>query len=66
MTVELTIFSVIAVVFIIHTVLVHLLNWLFRKSNQGMFKEDSLAIAIVLNCLEFAFTFLIIKNITSN
>jgi hypothetical protein len=65
MTVELTIFSVIAVVFIIHTVLVHLLNWLFRKSNQGMFKEDSLAIAIVLNCLEFAFTFLIIKNILS-
>ena len=63
MTVELTIFSVIAVVFIIHTVLVHLLNWLFRKSNQGMFKTDSLAIAIMLNCLEFVFTLLIIKNI---
>ena len=63
MTVELTIFSVIAVVFIIHTVLVHLLNWMFRKSNQGMFKTDALAIAIVLNFLEFAFTLLIIKNI---
>ena len=63
MTVEVTVFSLVAVVFIIHTVLVHLLNWLFRKSNKGMFKEDSLAIAIALNCLEFAFTFLIIKNI---
>lgn len=61
MTVELTTFSVIATIFIIHTVLVHLLNWMFRKSN--MFKTDALAIAIALNCLEFAFTFLIIKNI---
>lgn len=63
MTVEVTVFSLVAVVFIIHTVLVHLLNWLFRKSNKGMFKTDALAIAIALNCLEFAFTFLIIKNI---
>lgn len=63
MTVELTIFSVIAVVFIIHTVLVHLLNWLFRKSNKGMFKTDAVSLAIALNVLEFAFALLIIRNI---
>ncbi len=63
MTVELTVFSVIAVVFIIHTALVHLLNWMFRKSNEGMFKTNALAIVIMLNCLEFVFTLLIIKNI---
>lgn len=63
MTVEVTVLSIIVSLFTIHTVLVHLLNWLFRKSNQGMFKTDSLAIAIMLNCLEFVFTLLIIKNI---
>lgn len=63
MTVEVTVLSVIVTLFTIHTVLVHLLNWLFRRSEKGMFKTDAVALAIALNVLEFAFALLIIRNI---
>jgi hypothetical protein len=63
MTVEVTIFSVIALIFVIHTMLSHRLNWALRKANKLDNHKGAVAVVIVAIFLELMFTLLIIKNI---
>lgn len=64
MTVEVTTFSVIALVFVIHTMLSHRLNWALRKANK-LENHKHWAVLVVMTAilLELMFTLLIIKNI---
>lgn len=64
MTVELTTFSVIGLVFVIHTMLSHRLNWALRKANKlENHKNGAVGVVITAIFLELMFTLLIIKNI---
>lgn len=64
MTVELTTFSVIALVFVIHTMLSHRLNWALRKANKlENHKNGAVVVVMTAIFLELMFTLLIIKNI---
>lgn len=63
MTVELTTFSVIATIFMVHTMLCHRLNWALRKANKLDNHKGAVGVVITAIFLELMFTLLIIKNI---
>jgi len=63
MTVELTTFSVIAAIFMVHTMLCHRLNLALRKANKLDNYKGAVSVVIAAIFLELMFTLLIIKNI---
>ena len=64
MTVELTTFSVIATIFMVHTMLCHRLNLALRNAIKlENHKNGAVGVVIAAIFLELMFTLLIIKNI---
>lgn len=58
--VTLNLFSIIILIFFIHTILTHLLNWFLRDAE----KAHSIEIAVIVNIIELIIIFAILWNIT--
>lgn len=58
MEVKVNLFALIACLIIIHTILIHLLNWSFRKESNGGY--DFPGFSIILNVVEFSILFFIL------
>lgn len=59
--VTLSLFSIIILIFFVHTIFTHLLNWAFRDS----YKEDASVFGAFLNIVELVLVFIILWNVTS-
>ena len=58
--VTLSLFSIIILIFFVHTIFTHLLNWAFRDAE----KQDSAGVAVFINLIELVIMFLILWNVT--
>lgn len=60
MTVNITLTSMLLVLFVIHTIFTHLFNWAIRSNNY-----NTIGIGILGSILEIAIVIIIIVNVTA-
>lgn len=58
--VTLSLFSIIILIFFVHTIFTHLLNWAFRDA----YKENAGELGVLLNIVEIIIMFFILWNVT--
>jgi uncharacterized membrane protein YidH (DUF202 family) len=51
MTVKVPVLGIVILIFVLHTIVTHLLNWMFRESTEDR-SEGLLVLAIALTILE--------------
>jgi len=58
--VTLNLFSIIILIFFVHTIFTHLLNWFIRESE----KTDDVGASIIVHFIELLIMFAILWNVT--